>query len=72
MDIQKVKRSMRLSAIVVVISAGTIINITRNSHIRMVEFLAIFACGMAMGTLVVNLSLFIFLKKRNQKTNDSL
>ena len=64
MDIQKAKRKTRLCAIAIVLSASAMINITRHGQVRNVEYLSIFAVGLATGAFIANLSLYMSLKKR--------
>lgn len=64
----QIRRSMRLCAIAVLVTAISFINITKRSNIRAVEVLTILACGIAIGAFIVNLSLLIKLKKQNDLT----
>lgn len=54
---------MRTSAVAIILAVSAIINTMRNSNIRAVEFFSILACGMAIGVFIVNLVMFLNMKR---------
>jgi hypothetical protein len=61
---QQVRRSMIASATVMVISAGSFMNMSKNSNIRAVEILSLLACGISIGAFLVTLVLSLKMKKQ--------
>ena len=57
------RRSLRTSAVAVVISAGAFINVSKNSNIRTVEIVVLLALGVSIGVFLMNLMLVLKLKK---------
>ncbi len=51
----KLRRNVRLCAVVVIVAFGGLIISNRITYIRAVDFLQIFAAGIAFGALLVNL-----------------
>jgi len=59
MDTTRIKRSLLLSAFIVILTAGNFVRITENSNLRAVEVLTILVCGVAIGVFIVNLGLYL-------------
>ena len=62
-DFNRLKRNIRISAIVTIIACSTLTISGRLQELRVVDFLHIFASGMAFGALLVNVILMRRLKK---------
>ncbi|HSH67511.1 MAG TPA: hypothetical protein VLB84_17345 [Bacteroidia bacterium] len=60
----KLKRNIRIAAVVVIITCSTIAVSGRINEIRPVDFIQIFASGIALGVLLANL--VIMRKLRNK------
>ncbi|PQJ08740.1 hypothetical protein CJD36_022710 [Flavipsychrobacter stenotrophus] len=63
MDTNKIKRNLRLSAIVTILSLTSLRTITKHSNIRAVDMVAILGAGMCIGVLLVNIFMLINRKK---------
>ena len=57
------RRSLRLSAIAIIICATGFINVTRHSTIRTVDMLPILALGIAIGACIANIAFTVRIKK---------
>jgi hypothetical protein len=63
MDMNRVKRGLRISAIVVILSAGTLSRLSGIEDVRLIEFVTILVCGVGIGVFVTNLRLYFKLRK---------
>ena len=63
MNKAKIKQSIALTAISVVVSFTAFLNITKHSNIRTVEVLVILALGMSISALIFNVAQLCNLKK---------
>ena len=59
----RLRRSVRVSAIAVAISADSVVTAVNSSNMRTVDMLTVLAFGIAIGALLVNLSIMYRVKK---------
>jgi hypothetical protein len=62
---KKLKRSLIISAAMIVLISATTLQITKPYQIRLIEFLTILVLGVAIGVFIVNLSLYLKFRKGN-------
>jgi hypothetical protein len=64
-DLNRLKRNVRISAIAAIIACGAITASSKIKEIRAVDFLQIFAAGVAFGALLVNLIIIRRLRNKS-------
>ena len=70
MDLVIIKKSLRMSVIVVILVSANLIRITEHSTIRAVEAVSFLALGTAIGVLLVNFFLYLKFKKSASENNN--
>ena len=64
----RVRRTLRLTAIAIILCATGFINVTRHSTIRTVDMLPILALGIAIGACIANIAFMLWLKKQSSNS----
>ncbi len=65
MDLSGLQRSMRISAIAIIITIANVMRLQMNDHIRMVTALSLITLGAAIGVFLVSFSLYRKLKNNS-------
>lgn len=63
-QIKRIKMSVRLSALVVILSLGTLVISHRLTAIRTVDFIQIFVGGIGLGVMLVNILMLRKIKSK--------
>ena len=61
-----IKRSLRISAVIVIVLAGNVIRMSETMKIRAVEFLTILVMGAALGVFLTHLFIYLGIKDKKE------
>ena len=64
MNVDKIKRNLRISALVAILTAGACSRLSGIENIRLVELITILVCGIGIGAFIVNLRLYFIYKQQ--------
>jgi hypothetical protein len=64
--VRDIKRSLIVSAIIVIVTGGNVIRILEVSKIRTVEFLTILVLGAALGVFLTHLFIYLGIKGKKE------
>jgi len=64
--IKDIKRSLIVSAVIVIVTGGNVIRILEVSKIRTVEFLTILVLGVAFGVFLTHLFIYLGIKGKKE------
>jgi hypothetical protein len=62
-DAKAIKRNIRVSALVVILSAGAFSRLPGIEDVRLVDVVTLLVCGIGIGVFIMNLRLHFKLKK---------
>ena len=65
MDPEQIKKSMRITAIVIIITIGNVVRISASDNIRTVTALSFITMGVAIGIFLVNFFQYLKLKRNS-------
>ncbi len=65
MDIIKIKHSMRMYAVVIILLGAAFTRLSGIENLRAIHIVTLLACGVAIGMLISSIKLYFSLKKNN-------